>query len=156
MKRLRKIAYLLAGSLLLSSCDFLSNLASYLPAVSSTSESSVGVSLQDGGTEITLAEGLSKAEAALEATAEKDYIGFSLSIPNFEYHGADLVYQSDVNPDEGEGNESVTTADCLNKNLVITNLSAEASASGLTSTEHAGLSAEASVSADELLYEINH
>lgn len=158
MKKTRFGALLVLGALLLSGCDLLDNLASFMPSVSvpGSAESSVGVKVDEGGTEVPFAEGLAATQDAFERTLAQDSLGVSLSVPSLTTQSALVTYTQDVNASSGDDNPSTMTASFLYKDFTLTNLTANVAATGLQSSDEEAFSAALNLTAENATSSVKH
>lgn len=156
MKKPRICALLVSGVMLLTSCDFLSVLNSYIPSVdtSGSTDSTVGVEIAEGGVETTFAEGLKKAQSAVEATMVQDTMGVSTNISSLKLRTADISYTTSANPSSNEASGSSLSGSCYSRSLDAKDIAIAVNASGLTSEAHSALAASAEFSLGSLAYTV--
>jgi hypothetical protein len=154
MKKPRLCALLVSSVMLLTSCDFLSMLNSYIPSADTTgsTDSSVGVEAREGGVETTLAEGLEKAQVAVTKTMAQDSIAIATSIPSLELHMADVTYTADTNASGASDSTSTMTGSCYYRNYITKNATLDFAATGLMASEQEALKASAKVNAESFSY----
>lgn len=154
MKKPRLCALLVSSVMLLTSCDFLSMLNSYIPSADTTgsTDSAVGVEASEGGVETTLAEGLKKAQVAVTKTMAQDSIAIATSIPSLELHMADVTYTADTNASGANDSTSSMTGSCYYRNYIAKNATLDFAATGLMASEQEALKASCKVNAESFSY----
>ena len=158
MKKSRFGALLVLGTTLLTSCDLLDNLNSLIPSVgtSGSTDSSVGVKVNEGGVEAPFSDGLVETADALERTLAQESLGFSVSVPSLTTQSTVVTYTNDVNACSGDDNQSTATASFLYKDFALTNLTANVAVTGLGSVDGEALLGSLNLAAESATSSVKH